>query len=107
MAMDRFALLLVSYCSPWLPREPTSPPPQRQLIPIPPPEKHPDDLFTGLEVAAMLGVDVSWVKNHCIRVEPLLPHVRLGIGKNAKRRFKREHIVQFIERNTRLPRNWN
>jgi hypothetical protein len=52
----------------------------------------------------MLGVNISWVKNHTTRVEPLLPHIQLGIGKNGKRRFKRQHIVQFIEDNTRMPR---
>jgi hypothetical protein len=75
------------------------------LILVPPPVKDPDDLLNGREVATMLGVDVSWVKNHCTRVEPLLPHIKLGIGKNAKRRFKREHILQFIEENTRYPRS--
>lgn len=71
---------------------------------MPPAEKHPDHLLDSHEVAALLGVDVSWVKNHCTRVQPLLPYVQLGVGKNAKRRFKREHILQFIEENTRLPR---
>jgi hypothetical protein len=86
------------------PTEPISALPKRKLIVVPPIEKHPDNLLTGREVAAMLGVDPSWVKNHCTRVEPMLPFIQLGLGRTAKRRFKREHILQFIEENTRMPR---
>jgi hypothetical protein len=52
----------------------------------------------------MLGVDVSWVKNHTTRTEPLLPYVRLGAGRYAIRRFRREQILQFIEERTYTPR---
>jgi hypothetical protein len=74
---------------------------------MPPVEKHPDHLLNSHEAADMLGVEVSWVKNHCTHVQPLLTYVQLGIGKNAKRRFRREDIIQFIDENTRhlrLPR---
>jgi hypothetical protein len=77
---------------------------RKKMILVPPMERHPDDLLDAHAVAAMLSVDVSWVKNHCTRVEPLLPYIQLGVGKNAKRRFKREHILKVIEENTRLPR---
>jgi hypothetical protein len=56
------------------------------------------------EVAEMLGVDVSWVKNHTTRTEPFLPYVRLGAGRYAMRRFRREQILQFIEEYTYTPR---
>jgi hypothetical protein len=52
----------------------------------------------------MLGVDVSWVKNHTTRTEPFLPYVRLGAGRYAMRRFRRDQILQFIEEHTYTPR---
>lgn len=67
-----------------------------------PPTKFPDDLINAHEVASMLSVSVSWVKDHCTRVKPFLPHVRLGGGRYINRRFKREHILKFIEENTIL-----
>ena len=59
------------------------------LVPLRP--KSSDDLLNAHEVAAMLAVDVSWVKNHCTRVEPFIPHIKLGGGGYATRRFKRTH----------------
>jgi hypothetical protein len=70
----------------------------------PPIEKAPDRLLNSYEVAEMLGVDVSWVKNHCTRVEPYLPFVRLGGGRYAMRRFRREQILAFIDEHTYHPR---
>lgn len=70
-----------------------------ELIPQKPIEKGPDDLLNYQDVARMLSVNVAWVKNHCTRIEPFLPHAKLGEGKNAKRRFKREDILRFIEEN--------
>ena len=69
--------------------------PNLTLIPTLP--TRPDDLLTAHEVAAMLAVDISWVKNHCTRVEPFLPHIRLGGGRRTTRRFRRTDILQFIE----------
>ena len=69
-------------------------------LPSPAPRK-PEHLIDAHEVAAMLSVDISWVKNHCTRVAPYLPYVQLGLGKNAKRRFKPSEIAAFIDENTR------
>ncbi len=52
----------------------------------------------------MLGVDISWVKNHCTRTLPLLPYVQLGEGRYATRRFRRIDIIKFIDSRTRVPR---
>lgn len=57
----------------------------------------PDRLMNSREVADLLGVDVSWVKNHCTTVEPFLPHVVLGGGRYTTRRFRREDILTFIK----------
>ena len=61
------------------------------------PAHSPDDLLTASEVASMLAVDVSWVANHCTRVEPFIPHIKLGGGRYATRRFKKELILEFID----------
>jgi hypothetical protein len=61
-------------------------------------------LMNSREVAEMLGVDISWVKNHCTRTLPLLPYVQLGEGRYATRRFRRIDIIKFIDSRTRVPR---
>ena len=35
--------------------------------------------------------------NHCTQVEPFIPHVKLGGGRYATRRFKRDFILKFID----------
>src|SRR4030088_2172338 len=77
--------------------------PQLGLMPISI-ERVSDRLLNSHEVADILGVDVSWVKNHCTRVKPFLPYVRLGGGRYAMRRFRRDQILQFIEEHTYTPR---
>lgn len=74
------------------------------LIPVQPPPKPDDRLLTSREVAEILNVDVSWVNNHCERIEPLLPFVPLGFGRGAKRRFRKVDILEFIENNLVRPR---
>lgn len=68
-----------------------------ELIEPKPIEKGPDDLLDMHDVARMLAVDISWVKNHCKRVKPLLPHAQFGDGRTAKKRFKRDDIIKFID----------
>jgi len=63
-----------------------------------------DRLLNSREVAEMLGVDLSWVKNHCTGVAPYLPYVQLGDGRYATRRFRREDIIKFIDSRVRVPR---
>jgi hypothetical protein len=73
--------------------------PKLELITPEPRTKSPDDLLDMHDVAQMLSVNISWVKNHCTRIKPLLPHTKLGYGRGAKRRFKREDILKVIEEN--------
>lgn len=86
------------YCRTFVNRETDKP----ELVA--PTEKAPDCLLNAQEVADMLGVDVSWIKNHCTRVAPYLPFVKLGGGRYAMRRFRGDQILQFIEENTYIPR---
>ena len=57
-----------------------------------------EKLLTAQEAAEILGVDVSYIKNHCTRLKPYIPHVKLGGGRYGMRRFKPSQIAQFIER---------
>jgi Helix-turn-helix domain len=71
--------------------------PKLKLIPPLPDQKSPEDLLDGHDVAKMLNVTISWVRNHCTRNKPLLPHVKFGSGQRAATRFKREDILKFID----------
>jgi hypothetical protein len=70
-----------------------------ELIQPPPKLKAPEDLLDAHDVAQMPSVNISWVHNHCTRVEPILPHLKLGSGRYSMLRFKREDILKFIEEN--------
>jgi hypothetical protein len=70
---------------------------------VPEPEKSPDDLLNNRELAAWFGVDISWVKNHCTRTEPILPFIQLGGGRYATRRFRRCDIEEFLALHTVRP----
>lgn len=71
----------------------------------PTPVKSSEDLLNQREVAAWLGVDISWVKNHCTRVQPILPHIKLGGGRYATHRFRRRDIEDFLALHTVKPRD--
>ena len=69
----------------------------------PEPEKSPEDLLNNRELAIWFGVDISWVKNHCTRTEPILPFIQLGGGRYATRRFRRCDIEEFLALHTVRP----
>jgi predicted DNA-binding transcriptional regulator AlpA len=52
-----------------------------------------DKLLTPDEVAAMLDVKISWLMDHVSRVEPIIPHIRLG----KMIRFKRNDVIAWID----------
>jgi hypothetical protein len=68
-----------------------------KLILIPPSPKEPTDLLNTREVAQMLGVEASWVKNHSTRLMPFIPSIKWGDGPKGPRRYRREDILRFIE----------
>ncbi len=61
-------------------------------------------LLTMKDVAEMLGVSVAYVKDHCTRQLPRIPHINLGTGNRALRRFEREQIIKFIASEALQPR---
>jgi excisionase family DNA binding protein len=52
----------------------------------------PERLLDVSEVAALLNVSPSWVRDHCGRKRPKLPVVRLG----SLLRFRREDVLAWI-----------
>jgi len=50
-----------------------------------------ESLIDAAEVAALLKVKVQWV-NHTTRVQPILPHVKLG----RKIRFEPQEVLRFV-----------
>jgi excisionase family DNA binding protein len=56
--------------------------------------QRPEHLMTPSEVASMLSVSVSWVRDHATRKEPHLAAVKLG----KLLRFRRDDVQEFIRR---------
>jgi hypothetical protein len=61
-----------------------------------------DVLIDATEVAALLKVKVSWVRDHTTRVEPILPHVKLG----RKVRYQPSQIIAFVQNCHEDRPNW-
>ena len=51
-----------------------------------------ENLLNADQVAMLLGVNRHWVRDHCTRALPIIPHNKLG----RKVRFEREEIPRFI-----------
>jgi hypothetical protein len=49
-------------------------------------------LVDAAEVARLLKVKVQWVRDHTTRVQPILPHVKLG----RKVRFEPLEVQRFV-----------
>jgi len=52
-----------------------------------------EKLLTPDEVAAMLDVKMSWLMDHVTRIEPIIPHVRIG----KMIRFKGDAVIAWID----------
>jgi hypothetical protein len=53
-------------------------------------------LLDAKQVAQLLNVSPSWVREHCNGKEPRLPAMKLGQGKTALVRFHINDIEEFI-----------
>jgi predicted DNA-binding transcriptional regulator AlpA len=57
-----------------------------------------DGLMTAKEVAKVLRMSESWVRNHVTRgCKPTLPAIKIGEGPRARLRFRPSDIENFIE----------
>ena len=69
-------------------------------------EIHQDDtveeLLDAAAVAKILGVSLQWIKDHTTRIEPIIPHIRLG----RKIRFRSADIKRFIQIQTETRPRW-
>jgi len=54
-------------------------------------------LLDAKQVARLLNVSESWVREHCNGKEPRLPAMKLGQGKTALVRFHLNDIEEFIQ----------
>jgi len=55
-------------------------------------------ILTAREVAELLRVSESWVRDHATRKQPRLPMVKLGDHKGAPLRFDLDKIKEFVEK---------
>jgi excisionase family DNA binding protein len=61
-----------------------------------------DKLLTPDEVAVLMDVKMSWVMDHVTRVEPIIPHIRLG----KMIRFKREAVLAWLDSYSTTKPTW-
>jgi predicted DNA-binding transcriptional regulator AlpA len=54
-------------------------------------------LLDAKQVASLLHVSESWVREHCNGKEPHLPAMKLGRGRTALVRFHLSDIEEFIQ----------
>jgi hypothetical protein len=52
-----------------------------------------EKLLTPDEVAVLIDVKMSWVMDHVTRVEPIIPHIRLG----KVIRFKPDAVLAWLD----------
>jgi excisionase family DNA binding protein len=61
-----------------------------------------ETLLDAAEVATILGVSRQWIRDHTTRIEPIIPHVRMG----RKVRFRLADIKRFIDTQTETRPKW-
>jgi len=61
-----------------------------------------EELLDAAAVAKILGVSLQWIKDHTTRIEPIIPHIRLG----RKIRFRSADIKRFIQMQTETRPRW-
>jgi hypothetical protein len=61
-----------------------------------------EELLDAAPVAKILGVSLQWIKDHTTRIEPIIPHIRLG----RKIRFRRADIERFIQMQAETRPSW-
>jgi len=54
-------------------------------------------LLDAKQVAQLLNVSQSWVREHCNGKEPRLPAMKLGQGKTCLGRFHIKDIEEFVQ----------
>jgi excisionase family DNA binding protein len=61
-----------------------------------------EKFLTPDDIAALLDVKVSWVMDHVTRIEPIIPHVRIG----KMIRFRRQEVMQWLDSLTSTKATW-
>jgi len=50
-------------------------------------------LIDAAAVAELLGVKLQWVRDHCTRIPPIIPHTRIG---PRTVRFELDEVLRFV-----------
>lgn len=61
-----------------------------------------ETLLKTADVARRMGVTESWVRDHVSRVEPIIPHVKIG----ALVRFRKQDLDAFIAAQVKSTPTW-
>jgi excisionase family DNA binding protein len=61
-----------------------------------------EKLLTPDEVAILLDVKMSWVMDHVTRIEPIIPHLRIG----KMIRFRRQDVTQWLDSMVSTKATW-
>ena len=61
-----------------------------------------EKLLTPDEVAVLLDVKMSWVMDHVTRIEPIIPHLRIG----RMIRFRQRDVIQWLDSMVTTKATW-
>jgi len=61
-----------------------------------------EKLLTPDEVVMLFDVKMSWVMDHVTRIEPIIPHIRIG----KMIRFKRQAVMEWIDSMMNTKATW-
>ncbi|HLK65032.1 MAG TPA: helix-turn-helix domain-containing protein [Bryobacteraceae bacterium] len=61
-----------------------------------------EKLWTPDEVASLIDVKASWVMDHVTRIEPIIPHIRIG----KMIRFKRQAVMEWLDSMVSTKATW-
>jgi hypothetical protein len=64
----------------------------------------PEDLITEEQVVGWLAVDKTWLADHRTRVEPIIPHVKLGKTIRYSRRAIQYWLSECVQTTPRWER---
>ena len=62
-----------------------------------------EKLLTPHDIAQYFDVTVPWVLDHVTRVEPIVPHIRMG----KKIRFRRTDVMEWLSSKTNTKPTWD
>jgi hypothetical protein len=71
-------------------------------VPQPASPSQDDEYLTDEQICQILGVTKQWLRDHTTRVEPILPHIRLG----RKIVYPRRVLFEWMNARVETRPNW-